>query len=181
MKLAYEAQLQEDYKGIDDECQFMSTAYMPCKEMMTKFGWHTAERGIIRNADGEIVAINRNIPGDPLRALLVLRSKLDEYMKAKGLVLFWSLVGEKQYGNHPHALIVRLTGTAAYRVGKEIDRIQPLRNEPPAPSRERVKFEKKDFPSLSEEFLNQINEMDENELMKMMSKNVLKEIKKDTE
>ena len=151
MKLAYEAQLQEDYKGIDDECQFMSTAYMPCKEMMEVLRWHTAERGIIRDVDGKIVAINRNIPDDPLRALLVLRNKLDEYMEDKGLVLFWSLVGEKQYGNHPHALIVRLTGAAAYRVGKEIDRIQPLRNEPPAPSRERVKLEKKDFPSISDE------------------------------
>lgn len=130
----------------------MSTVYMPCRDMMEVFSWHTAERGVICDADGNIVAINRNIPGDPLRALLVLRSKLDEYMEDKGLVLFWSLVGEKQYGNHPHALIVRLTGAAAYRVGKEIDRIQPLRNEPPAPSRERVKFEKKDFPSLSEEF-----------------------------
>ena len=182
MKLAYEAQLQEDYKGIDDECQFMSTAYMPCKEMMEIFGWHTAERGIIRDTHGKIVAINRNIPGDPLRALLVLRSKLDEYMEAKGLVLFWSLVGEKQYGNHPHTLIARLTGAAAYRAGEEIDEMQPLRNEPPATPRERVKLEKEDFPSISEELLNQINEMEENELMKMMNdERVLKERKKDTE
>lgn len=181
MKLAYEAQLQEDYKGIDDECQFMSTAYMPCKEMMEMFGWHTAERGIIRDTHGKIVAINRNIPGDPLRALLVLRSKLDEYMEAKGLVLFWSLVGEKQYGNHPHTLIARLTGAAAYRAGEEIDEMQPLRNGPPASPRERVKLEKEDFPSISEELLNQINEMEENELMKMMNERVLKERKKDTE
>lgn len=151
MKLAYEAQLQEDYKGIDDDHRFMSTAYMPCRDMMEMFGWHTAERGVIRNAHGKIVAINRNIPGDPLRALLVLRSKLDEYMEDKGLVLFWSLVGEKQSGNHPHALIARLTGAAAYRTGEEIDEMQPLRNEPPAPPRERVKLEKKDFPSISDE------------------------------
>ena len=174
MKLAYEAQLQENYKGIDDEYQFMSTAYMPCKEMMEMFGWHTAERGIIRDTHSKIVAINRNIPGDPLQALLVLRSKLDEYMEAKGLVLFWSLVGEKQYGNHPHALIARLTGAAAYRTGEEIDEMQPLRNEPPAPPRERVKLEKKEFPSISEELLDQMNEMDENELMKMMSESMLK-------
>ena len=174
MKLAYEAQLQENYKGIDDEYQFMSTAYMPCKEMMEMFGWHTAERGIIRDTHSKIVAINRNIPGDPLQALLVLRSKLDEYMEAKGLVLFWSLVGEKQYGNHPHALIARLTGAAAYRTGEEIDEMQPLRNEPPAPPREHVKLEKKEFPSISEELLDQMNEMDENELMKMMSENMLK-------
>ena len=132
MKLAYEAQLQEDYKGINEEYQFMSTAYMPCREMIKMFDWHTAERGIIRDRAGEIVAINRNIPGDPLDALLVLRSKLDDYMEAKGLVLFWSLVGQKQIVNHPNALTVFLTGAAAYKVGEEIDIIQPLKKEPPA-------------------------------------------------
>ena len=130
MKLAYEAQVQEEYKGIDEEYQFMSTAYMPCKEMMEMFRWHTAERGVIRDAQDEIVAINRNIPGDPLNALLVLRSKLDEYMETNGFVLFWSLVGEKQFADHPHALISRLTGAAAYKAGEEIDVMQPLRKEP---------------------------------------------------
>ena len=181
MRLAYEAQLQEEYKGIDEEYQFMSTAYMPCREMMEMFCWHTAERGVIRDAQGEIVAINRNIPGDPLNALLVLRSKLDEYMETKGLMLFWSLVGEKQIGNAPNAHIERLTGAAAYRTDEGIDLIQPLRKEPPAPLRERVKLEKKDFPSISEDFLDQVNEMDEDELMKMMSESMLKKINKCTE
>ncbi|WP_036860785.1 hypothetical protein [Prevotella intermedia] len=54
-----------------------------------------------------------------------------------------------------------------------------MRNEPPAPPRERVKLEKKDFPSISEELLDQMNEMDENELMKMMSEGVSKKRKKD--
>lgn len=162
MKLAYEAQLQEDYKGIDEEYQFMSTAYMPCKEMMEMFGWHTAERGVIRDAKGDIVAINRDIPGDPLHALLVLRSKLDAYLEAKNKVLFWCLIGEKQLGNPPYVNIERLTGAAAYSTVVGIDVIQPLRNEPKAPPRERVKLEKKDISSLSEELLEQIHEMDEN-------------------
>ncbi len=162
MKLAYEAQLQEDYKGIDEEYQFMSTAYMPCKEMMEMFGWHTAERGVIRDAKGDIVAINRDIPGDPLHALLVLRSKLDAYLEAKNKVLFWCLIGEKQLGNPPYVNIERLTGAAAYSTVVGIDVIQPLRNEPKAPPRERVKLEKKDISSLSEELLEQMHEMDEN-------------------
>lgn len=162
MKLAYEAQLQEDYKGIDEEYQFMSTAYMPCKEMMEMFGWHTAERGVIRDANGDIVAINRDIPGDPLHALLVLRSKLDAYLEAKNKVLFWCLIGEKQLGNPPYVNIERLTGAAVYSTVVGIDVIQPLRNEPKAPPRERVKLEKKDISSLSEELLEQMHEMDEN-------------------
>lgn len=133
MKLTYEAQLQEDYKGIDEEYQFMSTAYMPCKEMMEMFGWHTAERGVIRDAKGDIVAINRDIPGDPLHALLVLRSKLDAYLEAKNKVLFWCLIGEKQLGNLPYVNIERLTGAAAYSTVVGIDVIQPLRNEPKTP------------------------------------------------
>ena len=141
MKLAYESQLQEDYKGMKEEHHFLSTVYMPCKEMMDMFGWHTAERGIIRDAQGNIVAINREMPEEPLHALLVLRSKLDAYLEAKNKVLFWCLVGEKQYDNHPHTLIARLTGAAAYRAGEEIDEMQPLRNEPPASPRERVKLE----------------------------------------
>ena len=181
MKLAYESQLQEDYKGMKEEHHFLSTVYMPCKEMMDMFGWNTAERGIIRDAQGNIVAINREMPEEPLHALLVLRSKLDAYLEAKNKVLFWCLVGEKQYDNHPHTLIARLTGAAAYMTGEEIDEMQPLRNEPPATPRERVKLEKEDFPSISEELLNQINEMEENELMKMMNERVLKERKKDTE
>lgn len=37
-----------------------------------------------------------------------------------------------------------------------------------------MKLEKKEFPSISEEPLDQMNEMDENELMKMMSESMLK-------
>ena len=133
MKLAYESQLQEDYKGMKDEHHFLSTAYMPCREMMEMFGWHTAERGIIRDKQNEIIAINREMPGEPLHALLVLRSKLDAYLEAKDKVLFWCLIGEKQLGDYPQIHLERLTGAAAYKAGEEIDVIQPLRKEPPAP------------------------------------------------
>lgn len=130
MKLAYESQLQEDYKGMKDEHHFLSTVYMPCREMMEMFEWHTAKRGIISDAQGKIVAINRAIPGDSLHALLVLRSKLDAYLEAKNKVLFWCLIGEKQLGNAPYAHLERLTGAAAYRMDEGIDVMQPLRNEP---------------------------------------------------
>ena len=84
-------------------------------------------------------------------------------MEAKNKVLFWCLIGEKQLGNVPYAHIERLTGAAAYRTGKEIDVMQPLRNEPKVPTRENVKLKKKDFPPISEELLEQMAEMDENE------------------
>lgn len=139
MMLAYEAQLQEYFTGMKDEHHFLTTAYMPCREIMEMFNWHTAERGIIRDAEGGIVAINREIPDEPLHALLVRRDKLDAYLQARDFVLFWSLVGEKQFGGHPNALIERLTGAAAYLAGQGVDIMQPLRKEPPAPIRERVR------------------------------------------
>lgn len=177
MMLAYEAQLQEYYTGMKDDHHFLTTVYMPCREMMEMFNWHTAERGIIRDAEGGVMAINREIPDEPLHALLVRRDKLDEYLIAKDLVLFWSLVGEKQYGGHPHALIVRLTGAAAYIADKGVDVMQPLRKEPPAPPRERVKLTNDDFPTLSEDVLEQLNEMDEDELLHSLSEDILRKKK----
>ncbi len=150
MKLAYESQLQEDYKGMKDENHFLTTVYVPCREMMEMFEWHTAERGIISDAKGKTVAINRAIPGDPLHALLVLRSKLDAYLEAKNKVLFWCLIGEKQLGNVPYAHLERLTGAAAYRMGEEIDVMQPLRNEPPAPQKERRTKQPADYSKMPE-------------------------------
>lgn len=132
MSLAYSAQLQEDFKGIPEENHFLTNAYMPCGDMMEAMRWHTAERGIIRDEQGTIMAINREMPGEPFHALLVRREQLDMYMHEKGLVLFWSLIGEKQYGTHlPNVFRTPLTGAAAYIPGKEVDIMQPMRNEPP--------------------------------------------------
>ena len=75
MMLAYEAQLQEYFTGMKDEYQFLTTTYLPCRKMMEAFNWHTAERGIIRDSQGVITAINREIPDEPLHALLILRDK----------------------------------------------------------------------------------------------------------
>ena len=54
----------------------------------------------------------------------------DDYLEAKGLVLFWSLVGQKQIVTPSNALTDFLTGAAAYTVGEEIEIIQPLKKEP---------------------------------------------------
>lgn len=131
MKLAYSAQLQEDFMGIPEDDHYLSTAYVPNADIMETMHWHTAERGIIRNIDGVIMAINRNILDDPLHALLIRRKQLDEYLTKKELFLFWSLVGEKQVGTYASNFsITRLTGAMLYTPEHGIDIIQPLRNEP---------------------------------------------------
>ena len=173
MMLAYEAQLQECFTGMKDEHQFLTTAYLPCREMMEMFNWHTAERGIIRDSQGVITAINREIPDDPLHALLILRDKLDEFLMANNYVLFWSLIGEKQLGHNPNAILERLTGAAAYIAGDGLDIMQPFRKEPPPPKRERVVLKKEDFPTIPEETLEKLNKMDETMIMRLLSARVL--------
>ena len=117
--------------GIPEDDQYLSTAYVPNADIMGTMHWHTAERGIIRNADGVITAINRNIPDDPLHALLIRRKQLDKYLTEKKLFLFWSLIGEKQAGTYAtNFSITRLTGAMAYIPEHGIDIIQPLQNEP---------------------------------------------------
>lgn len=60
VELTYEAELQEDFRGIQSEENIASTVYAPCRDIMDSLELYTAERGIVRKSDnGEIVAINR--------------------------------------------------------------------------------------------------------------------------
>ena len=59
VELTYEAELQEDFRGIQSEENIASTVYAPCRDIMDSLELYTAERGIVRKSDnGEIVAIN---------------------------------------------------------------------------------------------------------------------------
>lgn len=59
MQLAYEAQLQENWEGIDNKNEFLSTVYMPCVEIMEQMGLYCSEiRGQIKDKDGIVVALN---------------------------------------------------------------------------------------------------------------------------
>ncbi len=132
MTLTYSAQSQ-GFDGIPEEEQYLSTAYMPNKDMMETMNWHTAERGIICDEQDVIMGINRYLPNENefLRALLVRRDKLDEYLQKKNLFLFWSLIGHKQYTpDNRNFETIHLTGAATYIPKKGVDMIQPLRNEP---------------------------------------------------
>lgn len=170
MKLAYSAQLQEDYKGMPDYMQYSSTAYMPCRDMMAAMGWHTAERGVIKDRNNNVVAINRSMPGEPMRALVVRKELLDEYLKKKGLVLFWPLIGEKRYGKDiTTSVIERLTGAASYSCSDGIIVMQPLRKEPPPPPPEKKEYTEKEYPFLSKELIKKFNEMEDKDLLDILT------------
>lgn len=134
VELTYEAELQEDFIGIQSEENIASTVYAPCRDIMDSLGFYTAERGIVRKSDnGEIVAINRLILGESFHGLLIKRTFLNEYLKKQRKCLFYCLLGEKNLISAPHyQILVRndLTGAALYKENDVAEIIQPLRFEP---------------------------------------------------
>lgn len=134
VELTYEAELQEDFRGIQSEENIASTVYAPCRDIMDSLGLYTAERGIVRKSDnGEIVAINRLILGESFHGLLIKRTFLNEYLKKQRKCLFFCLLGEKNLISSPHyKILVRhdLTGAALYKDNDVAEMIQPLRFEP---------------------------------------------------
>ena len=133
VELTYEAELQEDFRGIQCEENIASTVYAPCRDIMDSLGLYTAERGIIRKSDnGEIVAINRLILGESFHGLLIKRTFLNEYLKKQRKCLFYCLLGEKNLISAPHYQILSrndLTGAALYKEDDVAEMIQPLRFE----------------------------------------------------
>ena len=134
VELTYEAELQEDFRGIQSEENIASTVYAPCRDIMDSLGLYTAERGIVRKSDnGEIVAINRLILGESFHGLLIKRTFLNEYLKKQRKCLFYCLLGEKNLISAPHyKILVRndLTGAALYKENDVAEMIQSLRFEP---------------------------------------------------
>ena len=134
VELTYEAELQEDFRGIQSEENIASTVYAPCRDIMDSLGLYTAERGIVRKSDnGEIVVINRLILGESFHGLLIKRTFLNEYLKKQRKCLFFCLLGEKNLISSPHyQILVRhdLTGAALYKDNDVAEMIQPLRFEP---------------------------------------------------
>lgn len=134
VELTYEAELQEDFRGVQSEENIASTVYAPCRSIMDSLGLYTAERGIVRKSDnGGIVAINRLILGESFHGLLIKRTFLNEYLKKQRKCLFYCLLGEKNLISSPHyQILVRndLTGAALYKDNDVAEMIQPLRFEP---------------------------------------------------
>lgn len=134
VELTYEAELQEDFRGVQSEENIASTVYAPCRSIMDSLGLYTAERGIVRKSDnGEIVAINRLILGESFHGLLIKRTFLNEYLKKQRKCLFYCLLGEKNLISSPHyQILVRndFTGAALYKDNDVAEMIQPLRFEP---------------------------------------------------
>lgn len=128
--LPYNAQFQEERIAVDDEDSFNSTVYMPIGEMYDMFHLHNAERGVIRDYEGQVIAINRNIPGDSLDALVIRKKYLDQYLKEKNYSLFFCNLAEKQVWEGANLVnMQRISNCCQYDPESGLIVVQPMKDE----------------------------------------------------
>lgn len=126
MQLSYEAQLQEDWEGIDQGNEFLSTVYMPCVEMMEQMGLYCSEtRGVIKESNGRVAALNTN-HGNCINGLFVRRDILNEYLKHNSYAMFYYVLGEKVQREMSY-IIKNLSAAYQYQPNNEVTIIQPIR------------------------------------------------------
>lgn len=128
MQLSYEAQLQEDWEGIGRENEFLSTAYMPCAEMMDQMGLYCSEiRGVIKATDGSVAALNTG-HGNCINGLFVRRDILNDYLKRNGYVMFYYVLGEKVLRiGEMNSIMKDLSAAYQFQPEHEALVIQPMR------------------------------------------------------
>lgn len=94
--LSYEAQLQEDWEGIDREDEYFSNVYAPCKEIMEQMKLYCSEiRGIVKSeSDDNFAALNTG-HSDGIKGLFIRRDILNKFLSENGYVMFYYVLGEK--------------------------------------------------------------------------------------
>lgn len=140
--LPYASQLQEYYEEIDDEEEFEGMIYMPSAEMFEYFGWHTAERGVTRDDEDNVVALCRNLRGDIFDTMVMRRDLLNQYLEAKGMVLFYCMLAEKRLTQEPQQFFMqRLSSCIKYVQDGEPVVVQPMTDEEDFPKPEPIEDE----------------------------------------
>lgn len=92
--LSYEAQLQEDWIGLDGNKINLKEASMPNHDMMESLGLYTAERGVIRDKENHSVAA-RNFAIGKMNGLAIRKDYLDKYLSENQMSLVFYSLGEK--------------------------------------------------------------------------------------
>lgn len=128
INLSYEAQLQEEWIGLDENEMYLKEACMPNHLVMKALNLYTAERGVVRDKnDNAIVARNFSIGN--MYGLAMRKNYLDKYILEKKLALVFYSLGEKyitkkgtyqKIGNR-----FELSGAYNYHNGK-FEEIQPM-------------------------------------------------------
>ncbi len=129
LKLSYEAQLQENWFGLDDSNVWLRYVCMPNHHIMEYLKLYTAERGVVRDiSTNEIVSVNTRIGS--LRGLAIRKEYLLKYLIDFGYALVYYSLGEKlvRMKNSYQNLGKNydLSGSYSYEDG-QIMEIQPMR------------------------------------------------------
>lgn len=94
INLSYEAQLQEEWIGLDEAEMYLKEVSIPNHLVMEALNLYTAERGVIRaKSDNTIVA--RNFSIGKMNGLVMRKKYLDQYLSDNNLALVFYSLGEK--------------------------------------------------------------------------------------
>lgn len=128
INLSYEAQLQEEWIGLDETKMSLKEVSMPNHLVMEVLNLYTAERGVIRvKSDNTIVA--RNFSIGTMNGLAMKKDYLDQYLSVNNLALVFYSLGEKyiiQKGTYQSmGQRYDLSGAYCYHANS-FDEIQPM-------------------------------------------------------
>lgn len=128
INLSYEAQLQEEWIGLDETEMYLKEVSMPNHLVMKALNLYTAERGVIRDKNDNAIAA-RNFSISKMTGLAMRKEYLDQYLSDNNLVLVFYSLGEKyiiQKGTYQSiGQRYDLSGAYCYH-DNSFDEIQPM-------------------------------------------------------
>lgn len=128
INLSYEAQLQEEWIGLDETEMYLKEASMPNHFVMKALNLYTAERGVVRDKSNNAIAA-RNFSIGKMNGLAMRKDYLDQYLTNNNLVLVFYSLGEKyiiQKGTYQSmGQRYDLSGAYCYH-DNSFDEIQPM-------------------------------------------------------
>lgn len=128
INLSYEAQLQEEWIGLDETEMYLKEVSMPNHLVMEALSLYTAERGVVRDKNTNAI-VARNFSIGRMNGLAMREDYLDKYLSEKKLALVFYSLGEKYvtqkgtYQSIGHRY--DLSGAYCYSNGK-FDEIQAM-------------------------------------------------------
>lgn len=128
INLSYEAQLQEEWIGLDETEMYLKEVSMPNHSVMEALNLYTAERGVIR-AKSDNTIVTRNFSIGKMNGLAMRKEYLDQYLSDNNLALVFYSLGEKyiiQKGTYQSiGQRYDLSGAYCYH-DNSFDEIQPM-------------------------------------------------------
>lgn len=85
INLSYEAQLQEEWIGLDETEMYLKEVSMPNHLVMEALNLYTAERGVVRDKN-ENAIVARNFSIGRMNGLAMREDYLDKYLSEKNLL-----------------------------------------------------------------------------------------------